>query len=647
MQMSKLSNDNITAPSLELINAVLVEKNLKEFVVQAWRIIEPETDFVDNWHIDAICEHLEAVSRSEIKRLLINVPPRHAKLLADSTTVPSPLGYKKHGDLKVGDYVFGSHGKPVKIIRVSPKDIADCVVSFRNGQRIKCNRDHLWTVFDKCGREWKTVTTEYLLNSTTEKHNRFSVPILTVIPRKNVKRLNSAKRRVTIDKVYKAKYPEIGNCITVDSPDGLYVVGEKNIVTHNSSIVSVMWPCWQWLSSPGIKSIYATYASSLSIRDSIRCSRIINSSWYKRINLNQLKLLTDTQVKIENNSGGFRIATSVDGAVIGEGADQLVADDVHNIRHIESRTRREAVILWWDEIMSSRLNDVKTGTKVIIMQRSHEEDLAGHVLTKELKYDHLCLPSRYEGENRSRTSLFFVDPRTEEGEILWKAKLPKEELDKLEGELGAYAFAGQYQQSPSPREGGMFHVDMLRQVFVVNKDEIMAAVRYVDKAGTKGGGAYTCCVLMYRMKNNHYVVADVIAGQWGASEREGIIKEVIKKDYSDAKHYRYKYQFWTEQEPASSGKESAQNTIINLAGYPVYADRVTGNKATRAEPFSCQVNIGNVSLLHDGEWVKSYKENLRFYPMGKYKDWGDASAGAFNKLALKTKRAGAWPKKEK
>lgn len=68
-------------PSLEQIDAELARRSLRDFVRQAWHVLEPNTDYVTNWHIDAICDHLEACSRGEITKLIINVPPGHMKSL--------------------------------------------------------------------------------------------------------------------------------------------------------------------------------------------------------------------------------------------------------------------------------------------------------------------------------------------------------------------------------------------------------------------------------------------------------------------------------------------------------------------------------------------------------------------------------------
>jgi len=90
---------------------------------------------------------------------------------------------------------------------------------------------------------------------------------------------------------------------------------------------------------------------------------------------------------------------------------------------------------------------------------------------------------------------------------------------------------------------------------------------------------------------------------------------------------------WVEQEPGSGGKESAENTIQLLAGYPVHKEKVTGSKEVRADPFAAQCEAGNVRLVK-GSWNAAYLDELTSFPNGKYKDQVDASSGAFNKLAL-------------
>ena len=151
------------------------------------------------------------------------------------------------------------------------------------------------------------------------------------------------------------------------------------------------------------------------------------------------------------------------------------------------------------------------------------------------------------------------------------------------------------------------------------------SVRSWDKAGTAGGGAYTAGVLMHKLRDGRYVIEDVIRAQLGALDREKRIRQTAEVD-------GYRTKIVIEQEPGSGGKESAQSTIRMLSGYNVTADRVTGDKETRAEPYAAQVQGGNVMLVRGG-WNRPFLDEHESFPAGRYKDQVDAAAGAFAHLA--------------
>jgi len=404
---------------------------------------------------------------------------------------------------------------------------------------------------------------------------------------------------------------------------------------HMKSLLSsVFFPAWVWLSEPGTSFLFASYAQSLSIRDSIKCRRIIQNPIYENFVKHcqpDFKLVDDqnTKIKFENNQGGYRVATSVGGALTGEGADIIVIDDPHNVVEGESEIVRNMTIQWWDESMSTRLNNPRTGAYIIIMQRVHEGDLTGHVLAKNHKdWNHVCIPAEYEGENRIISSLGWKDPRKKENELLWERRVGRKEMEEVKSALGEYASAGQLQQRPSPRKGGMFKPHQM-EIVDLPPEKIVKTVRYWDKAGSKNKGAFTAGVKVGKMTDGRFIVLDVIRGQWEALEREKIMKQTAKLD-------GFNTRIRIEQEPGSGGKESAQATIRNLAGHIIEAEKPTGDKEARAEPFAIQVNAGNVLLLK-ADWNKVYVEELKKFPAGKYKDQVDASSGAFNQLHSKKK----------
>lgn len=180
-----------------------------------------------------------------------------------------------------------------------------------------------------------------------------------------------------------------------------------------------------------------------------------------------------------------------------------------------------------------------------------------------------------------------------------------------------------------------------------NPSQIVKAVRYWDKAGTEGGGAYTAGVLMFRLRNKKYFVADIVRGQWSSGKRESIIRQsglldkaLYDRSTGDPGWLARHYTIWTEQEPGSGGKESAENTVRNLAGFQVKVDRVTGDKVFRAEGYATQMEHGNIIVL-GADWTREFVREHEKAPVGKYKDQWDAASGAFNKLAAMSE-IGVW-----
>lgn len=237
--------------------------------------------------------------------------------------------------------------------------------------------------------------------------------------------------------------------------------------TSKSSMVSVCFPAWVWaqsetgpLSGPHVQFLFASYAQSLSIRDSIKTRRLLESKFYHDRWGGKFKITSDqnTKVRFDNDKGGYRLATSVDGALTGEGGSVIVVDDPHNANEVESDLVRQGTLEWWDQSMSTRLNDPKTGAYIVIMQRLHESDLTGHVLEKSRgEWVHVCLPMRMETDRRCITQ-WFVDDR-EEGELLIEDRFGEAEVKSLESSLGPFAAAGQLQQRPKPKGGGIFKRD--------------------------------------------------------------------------------------------------------------------------------------------------------------------------------------------
>lgn len=236
--------------------------------------------------------------------------------------------------------------------------------------------------------------------------------------------------------------------------------------TMKSTLVSVAFPTWAWTKNPELQFLYISYGSKLSQKDSVKSRRIIDSKWYKEKWGSRVQLSTDvnTKLRFDNTRSGYRIATSVGGAATGEGGDYICWDDVLNAGDAESDVKRTSTNDWCDHVLSTRLNNPKTGAIIGNMQRLHSKDYTGHVLEKNIEgLVHLMLPMEYETSRKCTTIPLkstkgkpWSDPRKKEGELLWPERVGIKELEKLKAEMNSsYVIAGQLQQRPAPDEGGI------------------------------------------------------------------------------------------------------------------------------------------------------------------------------------------------
>jgi predicted phage terminase large subunit-like protein len=366
---------------------------------------------------------------------------------------------------------------------------------------------------------------------------------------------------------------------------------------------------------PSIKVMVVSYNKELASDFSRKIKAIVE----QRVELSNVKRAAH---KWETKAGGGLNAFGVRGVGGGRGYDLIILDDViKNADEANSPTYRERMWQSWLNDISKRVNP---NCKIIItFTRWHRDDLAGRILASEdgPNWTVVKLPALAEAN----------DPMGRpEGMALWPDRWSEEWL-RGEQRIDIYAFESLFQQNPTSAGGKMFTGDWTSDCYVDALPGGCRFVRYWDKAGTKGGsGAATAGVLMAKTPKGTYVVCDVERGRWGSVEREERIKTVAQRD-STLTEIRI------EQEPGSSGKESAEGTIRNLEGYAVTVDRVTGDKAVRAQPLASRCKVGDVKLLKDTpykRWNGTFLAELEVFPQGMLKDQVDAAAGAYNYLAL-------------
>lgn len=424
--------------------------------------------------------------------------------------------------------------------------------------------------------------------------------------------------------------------------------------SSKSNLISVAFPAWVWTWFPGAKFITGANEMNLAIRDAVRHRRLVKSSWYQarwgpqgyytKWKTEQLALegkpawpgvdITsdqDNKSYFTTTAGGERFCCTPNSNVTGYGGDFVLCDDPHPVNKSESEAERSTVLNWWFEAIPSRLNEQDRGVKMVVQQRTHSGDLAGECIRRG--YHRVVLPMRFEPDHPDRHP---KDPRVTKGELLHAARTPEAALKKLEDSLGPYATAGQLQQRPVARGGGLFKRHWFRFVEAVPAEAARNRVRRWDLAATAPEPGkdpdYTAGVLMSRTPDNRYFIEHVIRFR----EEEHVVRETIKAlAISDGIATRIRI----PQDPGQAGKAQVKQYAGLLAGNDVGAMLETGDKYTRALQFVPQCAVGNVYLVR-GSWNEEFLDELCQFPNADHDDQVDAAVGAF--LDMFEGSAAAW-----
>ncbi|WP_371815082.1 phage terminase large subunit [Bradyrhizobium sp. CCBAU 51753] len=403
--------------------------------------------------------------------------------------------------------------------------------------------------------------------------------------------------------------------------------------SSKSLAVSVMWQAWEW-GPKGLRSMrYLTTAFNDGPvkRDTRKCRDLMLSDWYQAL-WPEVVLTRTGETSFANSSTGTREGVAF-GSLTSQRGDRLVIDDPHSTETAESQTERDNTTRKFREGALNRLNDQERSAIVVIMQRLHEDDISGVILKLKMGYVHLMLPMEFEAERRCTTSIGFTDPRTADGDLLDPGRFSRETVEKLKRDMTAYAYAGQYQQRPSPREGGMFKRHWFE--FVPAPPAATRWCRGWDLAASKkksqtaSGPAYTAGVRL-GVASGTYYIAHAVRERASPAEVDTLIKNTATQDGTAVR-------ISIPQDPGQAAKGQVLAFAKLLAGFDVRFSPESGDKELRANPVSAQAEVGNVKIIRTGDaakdaWIEPFLEELSLFPAGTFKDQTDALSRAFAEL---------------
>ena len=403
-----------------------------------------------------------------------------------------------------------------------------------------------------------------------------------------------------------------------------------------SIFITVMFPVWLWTSEPERRFMFASYDSKLSTQHSLLRRNIIDSKWYRDRWTHVFQFASDQNLKTHytNSAQGQMFSTSMNASATGLGGDCLIFDDPLDPDQALSEAERKTVNLRFDSKFRSRINSPKTGCKIIVMQRLHEEDLTGHILSREKeRWVHLKLPAIAEVDEEWKFPISGRVVRRKPGDLLWPDRLSKVFLDGMkgggsdgQGGMGTWAFAGQFQQNPAPLEGGLIK---------------RAWIRYYRELPERFEQMFSTWDCTFKDTEE----ADYVAGQvWGRSGAKymmlpyrvyrrmdfgptlAAIKDCVK-DFPSAN---------VLIEDKANGSAIISELQKEVPG--VIAVEPYGGKLARAQAMAPLWEAGSVELpdpeFFNVPWLNDYIHNVCTFPKAAHDDDVDATSQALNYMRV-------------
>ena len=384
-----------------------------------------------------------------------------------------------------------------------------------------------------------------------------------------------------------------------------------------SLLTVVMWPTWEWgpKALSHLRYLFNSYSAELSTKHSMDRRTVIESDWYQKAWGDKFKLVEDNNRKTEfaNDKRGVMQTTSTGAAATGKGGNRLVIDDPLNPKQALSDLEREAANTHVSQTLFSRLNDKTKDPVVMIMQRLHQNDPTGYLLKEkaEMGWTHLELPAEAPKKTIVVFPLSKREVVREEGDVLWPEREPQSVLDDMKVALGAYAYAGQYSQRPSPLDGGLVKREWWRR-YAHRPVSFNHMIMSVDAAFKDSDTSSFVAIHVWGLLGVDKYLVDRVHQRMSFTATISHIR-TLRARWPEIDGYLIE-----DKANGSAIMDTLKNTISGLI--PVEPE---GSKIARAMAVSPQIQAGNV-FLPEGKDGDEVIEEWSFMP--NCEDWDDIDA---------------------
>jgi predicted phage terminase large subunit-like protein len=380
---------------------------------------------------------------------------------------------------------------------------------------------------------------------------------------------------------------------------------------------SVALPAYILGRDPTRKVICVSYSEGLALKHANDCRFVMRSNWYRDAFQTRIDPAKDTQWELATNKRGFRLTTTVGGTLTGRGGNILIIDDPMKAQDAMSQSVREGVHAWVTGTLLSRLDNKEEDAIIVVMQRLHEDDLAGHLIEAG-GWEVLNLPAIAEADEFIPIGYGRTHHR-KAGEVLHPARESLATLERLKAEMGSAAFSAQYQQAPVPEGGNLIKREWLRfyegrpeqrpgDTILLSWDTAMAARETAD---------YSVCTIWLIRGEEHYLL-DLV--------RERLAFPDLKRMVI-ALHQR-----WPGSTMLVEDQASGMSLIQQLSAerIPVVAYKPKADKLTRMSAQTVRFESGAVFLPKDAPWLDDLVSELLSFPGGRHDDQVDSISQALD-----------------
>jgi predicted phage terminase large subunit-like protein len=405
---------------------------------------------------------------------------------------------------------------------------------------------------------------------------------------------------------------------------------------HLKSIcASVALPAFLLGHDPTRKVICVSYSDDLASKFSNDFRAVMRSPWYQQaFPGTRIDKAKDTEAEVRTTKRGYRLATSVGGTLTGRGGDVIIIDDPIKPQDAQSKAVRDRCVQWYENTLLSRLDDKVHGAIVLVMQRLHLDDLAGHLLERGA-FEHLCLPAIAEKHEIIPLGHGLTHSRRP-GDALDPVREPLSALESQRAAMTPLVFSAQFQQSPIPLEGnlikrdwiGYFNGDLPPQegdYFVISWDTAMKSSELADySVGT---------VWQVRGRGKEIYLVDLVRGRFEYPELVVAATALWRKWKFNG---TYTYLVIEDKGSGSSLIQSLQREKILAHRHHA---KIEGDKIMRLTAQAAHFHAGRIHFRQDAPWLEELMAELLGFPGVRHDDQVDSISQA---LAFVAWRDSQW-----